>query len=289
VALCSWRLTRLEITKPEGAMASRITRRDFIDGFACAIIAGSASPGLVLARGSAAPYPPGRTGYGGSQPGDFAIAHGVRDGRQYGLHGQTATEHYDVVVIGAGIGGLATSHYLRKARPKARILILDNHDDFGGHARRNEFHVDGRLLVGYGGSESMDAPKTRWTQVARDCVASLGVDLARFEKAFHRDLYPGLGLSSGLFFPREVYGVDRLVSGDPMRTIPTDVPADLFKGRSAAAFIADCPIDDAQKACLLSLYTDKRDVLAGRSLEEKQQLLATTSYRDYLARNFALD
>jgi spermidine dehydrogenase len=243
----------------------------------------------VHRQGGAAYYPPGRTGEGGSQPGDFAIAHAIRDGRSYGLQGQPVTEHHDVVVIGAGIGGLATAHYLRKARPKSRILILDNHDDFGGHARRNEFHVDGRLLVGYGGSESMDAPKTRWTQVARDCVASLGVDLARFETAFHSDLYPGLGLSSGLFFPRETYGVDRLVTGDPTRTLPTDVPARSFNGRSAAAFIADCPIDDAQKARLVALYADRRDVLEGHSLEEKRRLLNTTSYREYLARHFGLD
>jgi spermidine dehydrogenase len=71
-------------------------------------------------------------------------------------------------------------------------------------------------MLGYGGSESMEGPKTRWTKVARACVASLGVDLDRFEKAFHVHLYPGLGLSSGLFFPREVYGVDRLVTGDPV-------------------------------------------------------------------------
>src|SRR4029077_16543323 len=159
---------------------------------------------------------------------------GVRDGLHYDLRGQPVTERYDVIVIGGGIGGLATAHYLRKARPKTRILILDNHDDFGGHARRNEFDVDGRFLLGYGGSESMEGPKTRWTNVARACVASLGVDLDRFEKAFHLHLYPGLGLSSGLFFPREVYGVDRLLTGDPGRSLPRERAAHLHHGRPAA-------------------------------------------------------
>ena len=42
------------------------------------------------------------------------------------------------------------------ARKDARILILDNHDDFGGHAKRNEFMLDGRLIIGYGGSQSID-------------------------------------------------------------------------------------------------------------------------------------
>jgi len=267
-------------------MGEGITRRDFLDGVACTILAGAA-PGVGQEIG--APYPPARTGYGGSRPEDFSIAHGVRDGLHYDLGGQPVAERYDVVVIGGGIGGLATAHYLHKARPKTRILILDNHDDFGGHARRNEFNIDGRLLLGYGGSESLEGPKTRWTNVARACVADLGVDLDQLERAFQLHLYPGLGLSSGLFFPREVYGVDRLVTGDPVRSLPSDVPAHLHNGRPAAAFIADCPVDAAQKARLLMLYTDTRDVLAGKSLAEKERLLSTSSYRDYLQRYYGLD
>jgi spermidine dehydrogenase len=270
-------------------MGEGITRRDFLDGVACAIVAGSTAPGLVRAQDAQGPYPPARTGYGGSRPADFSTAHGVRDGRKYDLRGQQVRERYDAVVIGSGIGGLAAAHYLHQARPKARILILDNHDDFGGHARRNEFNVGGRFLVGYGGSESMDGPRTRWTSVARACVASLGVDLDRFETAFHGHLYPGLDLSSGLFFPREVYGVDRLVTGDPVRSLPSDVPSHLHNARPAAAFIADCPVDEGQQARLLRLYTDTRDVLAGKSHAEKEQLLSTTSYRDYLQRYFSLD
>jgi len=185
-------------------MDKGITRRDFLNGVACAIVAAGIAPGTSVGQ-TDSPYPPARTGYGGSRPADFAVAHGVRDGRRYDLGRQAVTEHYDVV-IGAGIGGLASAYYLRRANPQPRVLILDNHDDFGGYARRNEFNVDGRLLVGYGGSESMEGPKTRWTRVARECVAGLGVDLDRFETAFQRHLYPGLGLSSGLFFPREIYG-----------------------------------------------------------------------------------
>ncbi|MDP9012324.1 MAG: NAD(P)-binding protein [Pseudomonadota bacterium] len=269
-------------------MHDRITRRDFLDGIACAI-ALSGAPGLGRAEDAAVAYPPARTGYGGSGPKDFAIAHGVRDGRRYEFGSQPASERYDVVVIGAGIGGLAAVHYLKKSRPKARILIIDNHDDFGGHARRNEFNVDGRFLLGYGGSESMEGPRRRWTSVARACVADLGVDIARFETAFHRHLYHDLGLSSGLFFPREVYAVDRLVTGDPIRSLPTDVPTEFHNGRTATAFLADCPVDEAQRARLVTLYTDTRDVLAGHSLADKRRILSTMSYRNYLQRYFGLD
>jgi spermidine dehydrogenase len=280
-----------------------ITRREFIDGFASAVVAGATGvagaagvvgPGVVLAQdvaaqGSPAAYPPGRTGYVGSRPADFAIAHGIRDGRRYQIDSQPIAEHYDVVIIGAGIGGLASAHYLRRLRPTARILILDNHDEFGGHARRNEFNVDGKFRLGYGGSESMDSPRLRWTGVARDCVASLGVSLDRFREAFQVDLYPGMGLSSGLFFPREIHGVDRLVTGDPVRSIPSDVPAARHNARAAAAFIGDCPLSAAQKAQLLALYTNQRDVLAGLTRAQKVKLLSDTSYHDYLGRYFGLD
>ena len=53
----------------------------------------------------------------------------------------TRGEEFDLVVVGGGISGLAAAYFYRQARPNARILILDNHDDFGGHAKRNEFHV----------------------------------------------------------------------------------------------------------------------------------------------------
>ena len=269
-------------------MNERITRRDFLDGMACVITAGAA-PRLALALPDGTPYPPGRTGYGGSRPQDFSVAHGVRDGQRYELRSRPVAERYDFIVIGAGIGGLAAAHYLRQARPTARILILDNHDDFGGHARRNEFDVGGRLLLGYGGTESLEGVRRRWSQVSRDCIASIGVDVDRLERAFDVSLYPGLGLSSGLFFPRETYGVDRLVTGDPMRQLPTDVPEELHRGRPPAQFIADCPLEDSQKARLLALYTDRRDVLAGMSVAQKRHLLEKTSYHDYLERYFGLD
>jgi len=269
-------------------MSEEITRREFIDGIACAVVAGGAAGRSAYAAAPAA-YPPARTGLGGSGAADYQVAHGVRDGRRYSFDGQPVAESYDLVVIGAGLGGLAAAHFMRQARPGARILILDNHDDFGGHARRNEFNVDGRFMLGYGGSESLEGPRKRWTGVARACVASLGVDFDRLEAAFNIGLYPGMGLSSGLFFPREHFGVDRLVTGDPMRSLPSDVPAALHHGRAPAEFIADWPLDDVRKAQLLKLYMDPRDVLADQSRAQKMAFLQTISYRDYVQKYFGLD
>ena len=265
-----------------------ITRRDFLDGMACVIAAGAA-PRLLLASEGAASYPPARTGYLGSRPEDFAVAHSLRDGQRYEPSSRPVAERYDYIVVGAGIGGLASAHYLRMAHPKARILILDNHDDFGGHARRNEFMVDGRFLLCYGGSESLEGVRRRWSKGARECIASIGVDVDRLERAFYVDLYPGLGLSSGLFFPREIFGIDKLVTGDPVRQLPTDVPPEKHHGRPPAEFIADWPVDAEQKARLIKLYTEPGDVLAGMSAEQKMRTLFTTSYQDYLKRYFGLD
>ena len=102
-----------------------------------------------------------------------------------------------------------------RAGRHARILILDNHDDFGGHAKRNEFTLDGRRIIGYGGSQSLQSPNSLYSPVAKGLLRDLGVDIARFETAFERRLYPSLGLSRGVFFDREAFGRDVLVAGDP--------------------------------------------------------------------------
>ena len=89
-------------------------------------------------------YPPALTGMRGSHPGSFDAAHSLRDGTFWDSAGkpQDTGETYDLIVVGGGISGLAAAHFYRKAAgDSARILILDNHDDFGGHAKRNEFRI----------------------------------------------------------------------------------------------------------------------------------------------------
>ncbi len=268
-------------------MSDGVTRRQFIDGLAVGVAA-AAVPAALRAQAGAPAYPPSRDGEGGDRPQDYAVAHALRDGRRYEFDAQPLAERYDVAIIGAGIGGLATAYYLRRKNRNARILILDAHDDFGGHARRNEFHVDGRLLIGYGGSESLDGPRSRWSPVARACLNDLGVDLDRLERAYQVDLYPRMGLSFGQFFPREVFGTDRLVTGDPVVLLPSEIPVERANSRSAARFIADCPLDESRRRRLLELYAGSRDVLAGRSAAQKRELLASISYIEYLERYFQL-
>src|SRR5437667_9183206 len=123
-----------------------ITRRDFING-AAVIVAGSLLTGTRLSGrssetkqpGQADDYPPELTGLRGSHPGSFETAHSLRDGTFWKTApAPTDTkEVYDLVVVGAGISGLAAAHFFREhAGKSSRILLLENHDDFGGHAKR---------------------------------------------------------------------------------------------------------------------------------------------------------
>jgi spermidine dehydrogenase len=233
-------------------------------------------------------YPPGLTGLRGSHPGSFEVAHAIRDGDRFDVSGLPVEEQVDLVVVGAGISGLAAARLFRERRPEASILLLDNHDDFGGHAKRNEFEVQGRFLIGYGGSESMQSPDTLYSEAAMGMLRRLGVDHRRFHRYFHTDLYPSLGLSRGLFFTREAFGRDVLVTGDPMRMVADDVPADRMHERSPVAFIADFPVSDATKAALVDLHTSTRDPLGGMPPPEAAAYLGTLSYRDYLVRYFGV-
>jgi spermidine dehydrogenase len=255
---------------------SSITRRDFLNGTALAIASGL-TPAAQLAA-AAAQYPPMLTGMRGQHPGSFEVAHAfAREGQRFGVDDAAAEESYDLVVVGGGISGLSAAWFYRQAvGPQARILILDNHDDFGGHAKRNEFVAGSRTLIGYGGSQSIQSPKTLWSDVAKGLLRDIGVDIARFETAFERGFYSSLGLSRGVFFDRETFGRDTLLANDPLLSRRMDA------GEALANFVAAMPIADPSKRQLLSLYDPTRDPLAGRSADAKLKVLKTTSYRDYL-------
>lgn len=233
-------------------------------------------------------YPPALTGMRGGHPGSFEVGHAIRDGARFGIDDLPIEETWDLVVVGAGMSGLAAAWFYRERRPDDTILIVDNHDDFGGHAKRNEFMVGDRLLLGYGGTEALQSPDALYGPQAKRLLVSLGVDYHRFERYFDRDLYPSLGLSRGVFFNREAFGEDKLVTGDPMRMVADDVPPDRMNERPIAEFIADFPVSEASKAQLVELFTSPRDVLDGLALEEKVLLLEKTSYRDFVMRYWGL-
>jgi len=274
---------------PAPGYPADITRRDFLNGAALAIIAGLSPAELYAAARAGAPYPPAGHGLRGSAPGSFDVAHALRDGRRFDETGVSFAEHYDLVVVGAGISGLAAAWFYRREKPNARILLLEANDDFGGHAQRNEFEVDGRRLIGYGGSEALQSPHSLYSKEALGLLRALGVDIDRFETAFDRSLYPGLGLSRGILFKRESFGVDKLVTGDPTRMVADDIAPDRMNARPIAAFVADFPVSDTAQRQLVELYTSKRDPLAGKSRAQKEAALEHTSYRDWITKTWGFD
>jgi spermidine dehydrogenase len=251
-----------------------ITRRDFINGAPIAIGA-ALSPGLLSACAEtgltnpfalpAGYYPPAKTGLRGSHDGSWEAMHAVVAGDDV-QHG-APEESYDLIVIGAGMSGLAAAWYYREARPDARILILDNHDDFGGHAKRNEFDVNGTFRIGYGGTEAIDTP-SGYDEEAMRLLRAIGIDVDKFYDYFDQDFWDREGLSKSILFGAESFGQTKLVPG--------------YGSRDWAAFAADMPMSDAAKAEFVRLQTSEEDYLPDLSLEEKYELLRKTSYEDFL-------
>jgi spermidine dehydrogenase len=269
-------------------MSNTINRRDFLGGTALAIAAGL-TPLAQLCAEPDRDYPPSLTGLRGSHPGSFEIAHEVgREGKSFDISRLAVEQSFDLVVVGGGISGLAAAWFFREQHGVAtRILILENHDDFGGHAKRNEFQVDGRLLLGYGGTESLQSPKTFFSKTVNRLLHSLGVDTRRFDTAFDRKLYGSFGLRHGVYFDRETFGVDRLVVGNPVVTGGDSFASDT-KPRPIETVVAEFPLSDDAKARLVKFFKHPRDYLAGKSKEEKVAYLKTISYRDFLRKDAEL-
>ncbi len=247
-----------------------ISRRDFLNGISVAIGA-SLLPACGRSDGpiahlSAPYYPPAETGMRGSHPGSFEVAHATVQGRHWAT--ENTDEHYDLVVVGAGISGLSAAYiYRRDVNPHARILILDNHDDFGGHAKRNEFTLDGRTFIGYGGTMLMEAPNTYPTN-AKQLIRELGIDTDRRSEFYHEDLFASHGVGRVSFFDKETFGADYLATGQ------------YGFGES----IGDAPLSRSAKAELERLFADEEDYLAGMTPAERRAVLESHSWCDYLAK-----
>ena len=283
----------IEIHDDELGMGKPIERRDFLQGAAVTLVAaaGGLVPNLALGAGvDAGPgagvdaispaqdqpgyYPPTRTGMRGSHPGSFEVAHAIKDDPAFLTEAEDTGEHFDLIVVGGGISGLAAAHFYRKAAgPDAKILILDNHDDFGGHAKRNEFHVDDKLLIASGGTALISSP-TPYSPVADGLLKHLGIHPEKLTKdTFDKDRDQKFNLGAGVFFDKETFGEDKLVP----RTGGYHPSAE-----DTAKFLAEAPLSDAARKDILAIETSPKDYMAGLSADEKKDRLSRMSYADYL-------
>jgi spermidine dehydrogenase len=264
-----------------------ITRRDFLNGVAvsAAGILGesllppstlSALEPSVAAQDRPGYYPPALTGMRGSHAGSFEAAHAVRDDGSPGKSASAADtkEAYDLVIVGAGISGLAAAYFWRAKNPNARILILDNHDDFGGHAKRNEFRADGRMLLANGGTWAIESPFP-YSKVARGLMDELGIEPAALEaKSYRRNVYKHL--SQAVFFDQQTFGADRLVS---------PAPGGRRGGGSAEewkSFLEKSPLSAALRKDILRVETEATDYFPGLTSAQKKDKLSRISYKSFL-------
>jgi spermidine dehydrogenase len=274
-------------------MGKEISRRDFLNGISIAIgtsLIPADSKWLEVfgvPQASFAPekdpgyYPPAKTGMRGSHDGSWEVAHDLRDGKDnQWAEPVEMDESYDLVIVGGGISGLAAAYFYRKlAGKQSKILILDNHDDFGGHAKRNEFGDGKSVLLGYGGTQSIEAPGN-YSKVAIGLLRELGIDVRRFYKYYDQNLYAAKHLSEAVFFDKETFGVDRLVLEKSLH---------FFEINFTLENVSEIPISEAARKDLLRLQKASVDYMPELTPAQKKAKLIKTSYKNFLLQYVKVD
>lgn len=254
----------------ELGMYRAIRRRDFLNGVALTV-GGAALGGFGCPAIAAAPSadPSALTGMQGHSVSAMNVMHSIRDGSFWDTAPapRPTGERYDLIVVGGGISGLAAALlYRQQVGDRAKILILENNDDFGGHARRNEFTAsNGKTILGYGGSESLQSP-SYFSPLVNKVLEDVGIDLATFEKWYDSSWHEDRGLGEGVFFSKDVFGADALV----------------VKTETAAEWVPKTPLNDKAKSDLIELIDAPRDYLPGKARAEKFEILSQTTYADFL-------
>lgn len=271
-----------------------ISRRDFLNGLAVSGAAAAWS-GLPAHAAVTADYPPALAGMRGSHPGAYEQAHQLAWQGQLPA-GQLAApaEQYDLVVIGAGISGLSAAYFYRQRYPAARVLLLDNHDDFGGHARRNEFSVGGKVLVSYGGTQSFDHPAS-YSKVAGKLLRELGIDMPTLAQAYDLDHFRRHGMTSGLFYDAANFGRQQLLrSALPSRDLPAAQAAAWLPGMPAAPRFADtlasAPLTAVQRKQLQAVLAGGTQpaLAAWFRKAQRNQRLDQLRYTDFLRQAYGI-
>ena len=260
-----------------------ITRRDFINGVSYGLAASVAPIDFLKAKNiDPFKYPPALTGIRGNHPGSFDHAHRLAlAGGNFLEEIIDLGESNDLIVVGGGISGLSAAYfYQERTALNQNILILDNHDDFGGHAKRNEFQVDGREILTYGGSQSIESP-SYYEEVSKKLMADLGIDFQKFYTAYDFDYFKNRGLTSSFFFNKETYGENKIVRNVPNYRYDINHKKNT-KPENIKKVVKEMPISDKSKDEFTRLFLDKTDFFPEMTLEEKFYHLENMSYEEYL-------
>jgi len=288
-------------------MLDNIERRDFINGVlksSLAIAASGLAPNVLAAvagmpapetgtqpamgaRAARGPYPPALTGMRGSgYPKAFDTGHAMRDGtiKLDESKIEDTGEEFDLVVVGGGISGLAAAfYYQRENGGKSKVLILDNHDDFGGHAKRNEFDFGDRTVISNAGTFNISPGSDN----ARSFLESIGIDdIARLNRD-NQDtfFYHKRGMGQSVYYLQPTFGEDLLLE-DPapwIEFVPLhdpNTPPD--QAERWAKFLERAPLSELARSQIHTLYTEKVDYMPGMMPAERVQKLRKMTYRDFL-------
>ena len=260
-----------------------ITRRDFINGVSYGLAASVAPIDFLEAKNiDPYKYPPALTGIRGNHPGSFDHAHRLAlAGGKYYEEVIDLGETNDLIVVGAGISGLSASYfYQERTESNQKILILDNHDDFGGHAKRNEFQVNGREMLTYGGSQSIESP-SYYEDVSKKLMIDLGIDFQKFYTAYDFDYFKSRGLNSSFYFNETTFGQNKIVHNVPGYRYDINHKKNT-KPENIQKVVKKMPISDQSKKEFSKLFLDRTDFFPEMTLEEKYYYLDSISYEDYL-------
>jgi spermidine dehydrogenase len=280
-------------------MTRQITRRDFLNGVAIGtggvLLYGCGSeiesvakvslgaPTTFSPTGSSAYYPPTLTGMRGSHEGSFEVAHDLAWRGEKPDHYEALNEHYDLVVVGAGMSGLAAAWFYRKKMgPDARILLLDNHDDFGGHAKRNEFHHEGRMLLSLGGAQNLESP-SGYSKRAAGLMADIGID-DDFVAAMDVNTPDDMALAGKLDADNGV----AMPGPDGHITVGGNWNAVMYGGEGYEETVRALPIPTREQDTLIAFFGGTRDFLDGLSLSKKWDYVNSVSYNRFLLERVGL-
>jgi spermidine dehydrogenase len=293
-----------QLLEQKMAKIRKVTRRDFLNGMTLSVGAGLLAPSQLLGQtaASAAPpltapqvnpvsgsnyysnyYPPTLTGMRGSHKGSFEVAHALAWQGQKPSTYHPLDEHYDLVVVGSGISGLATAwFYQQKMGGNARILIIDNHDDFGGHAKRNEFHYEGRMVLGLGGAQNIDGLSS-YSEQATDLFADIGISTDNAEKL-------EANTPDNFFMGGKINAKTAMALPGPNghETQVGSWYAFMNGGKGYQAAVRKLPIPEAEQDKLIVLFSGDHDFLEEFSLSEMYDYLQSTPYNEFLTERVGL-